>query len=105
MLIRLIRYVRKLTLFAPIFFVGGLTFGLFGIPVAGFGFMLRGALDVALPGPSAFMATYAFVGAMFAFFWGATDLLVITLGTVVVFLPVLFSMLAKIQLMLFSHRS
>ena len=105
MLVQLVRYQRRLTLFAPIFFVSGLTFGLCGLPAAGFAFVLMWALNLMLPNASAFLTTQAMVVGIFgAFFEGMTNVLVMV-AVLCLFGPVLISMLTRRSLQIFHRRS
>jgi hypothetical protein len=104
-LVQLVRYQRRLTLFAPIFFVSGLTFSLCGLPAAGFAFALIWALNYALPSASALLTTYAIVIGIFGvLFDGMTNILVMV-AVLCLFGPVLISMLTRRSLQTFHRRS
>ena len=105
MLVQLLRYEGKLTLFAPTFFAAGLTFGLCGLPAAGFAFVLIWAFNLALPNISVFLTTYAAVILTFGIvFDGMTNVLVMV-ACFCLFLPVLVSMLTRRSLQTFHRRS
>mgnify|MGYP003676723644 CR=1 FL=1 len=57
-LIQMIRVEERLTLFPPIFFVLGLAFGVVGWKVAIIGFIAVWAINLVLPNPGVFLATY-----------------------------------------------
>lgn len=105
MVVQLVRYQRRLTLFAPIFFVSGLTFGLCGLPAAGFAFVLMWALNLMLPSASAFLTAHAVVVGIFgAVFDGMTNILVMV-AVLCLFGPVLISMLTRRSLQTFHRRN
>ncbi len=104
MFVQLIRYERRLTLFAPIFFVSGLTFGLCGVAGAALAFVLIWALNLGLPGPAAFMGTHAVLIVPFGVLFDGPGRVFVVTGFLALFLPVLISLLAKKPLMLFNRR-
>lgn len=102
--VQLIRYERRLTLFAPIFFVSGLTFGLCGFTAAALAFVLIWALNLGLPGPAAFLGVYSVLIVPFGILFDGPNNLFVVVGFVALFLPVLISLLWKKPLMLFNRR-
>ncbi|MBC7367495.1 MAG: hypothetical protein H7343_11915 [Undibacterium sp.] len=104
MLVQLIRYERRLTLFAPIFFVAGLTFGLSGVAAAGFAFLLVWALNLVLPSASAFLTTQAVLILVFGTLLGERGDLFVMAAFFCLFLPVLISMLTGRSLQTFHRR-
>jgi hypothetical protein len=104
MFVQLFRYERRLTLFAPIFFVGGLTFGLCGFMAAALAFVLIWALNLGLPGPAAFLGVYSVLIVPFGILFDGPNNLFVIVGFLALFLPVLISLLWKRPLMLFNRR-
>jgi hypothetical protein len=105
MLVQLIRYERRLTLFAPIFFVSGLTFGLCGLPAAGFAFLLIWALNLGLPNASALLGAHAVIIVLFGFLFDGVSNLLVIVAFLCLFMPVLISMLSGRSLQTFHRRN
>jgi len=103
-LIQMIRWDGRLSLFAPIFFLMGLTVGVCSWQVALFATVLVWALNGALPNPEAFLFVQAIVLAGFSFLFLGTITLLTLLGAALVFLPVVISLLTKERLMLKTKR-
>ena len=103
-LIQMIRWYAKISLFAPIFFLMGLTVGVCGWQVALFATVLVWALNGALPNPEAFLFVQAIALAGFSALFLGTITAMTLLGAALVFLPVVVSLLTKEQLMLKTRR-
>lgn len=106
LLIQLVRYERgRFLVFAPIFFLAGLTVGVCGVKTAAFAFALIWAINPMLKNPSAFLMAYAvLVGLFGGLFLDFTDKMVI-LAAFVTFLPVLLSALMQRPLVLFTRKT
>jgi hypothetical protein len=103
-LIQMIRWNGKISLFAPVFFLMGLTVGVCGWQIALFATVLVWALNVALPNPEAFLLFLASALAGFSYVFLGTITLMILLGAALVFLPVVVSLLLKERLMVKTKR-
>ena len=103
-LIQMIRWYGKISLFAPVFFLMGLTVGVCGWQIALFATVLVWALNVALPNPEAFLFFLASALAGFSYVFLGTITLMTLLGAALVFLPVVVSLLMKERLMLKTKR-
>jgi hypothetical protein len=105
MLVQLIRIERKVTLFAPIFFLSGVTFGLCGAPAAGFAFLLIWTINFGLPNPTAFLGVHAvLIGLFSVLFNGVGNPLLTITAFLCLFVPVLVSLMSQRPLMLFNRR-
>jgi hypothetical protein len=106
LLIQSVRHERgRFLVFAPIFFLAGLSVGVCGVKAAGFAFALIWAVNPMLKNPSAFLTAYALLIGLFGgLFLEFTDKLVI-LGLFLTFLPVLLSALMQRPLVLFTRKS
>lgn len=105
-LIQAIRYEKKhLSFYPPIFYLAGVSFALSDPRGAAFAFLLIWAINSALPNAQAFLSAYAAFVVVFGFFFShRLDLSVIYAG-VLCFLPVLLSLLANRQLMVFTRKA
>lgn len=106
LLVQSVRYERgRFLVFAPIFFLAGLSVGICGIKAAGFAFALIWAVNPMLKNPSGFLSAYALLIGLFGvLFLDFTSILVV-LAVVLTFLPVLLSALMQRPLVLFSRKS
>lgn len=103
-LIQMIRWSGRISLFAPIFFLMGLTVGVCSWQVALFAAVLVWALNGALPNPEAFLFVQTIALAGFSALFLGTITVMTLLGAALVFLPVVVSLLTKEQLMLKTRR-
>jgi hypothetical protein len=103
-LIQMIRWYGKISLFAPVFFLLGLTAGICSWQVALFAAVLVWALNCALPNPEAFLFVQAIALGGFSYLFLGTITLATLLGAAVVFLPVVVSLLTKERLMVKTRR-
>ena len=103
-LAQMICWSGKVSLFAPIFFLMGLTVGVCSWQVALFAAVLVWALNGALPNPEAFLFVQAIVLAGFSYVFLGTITLMTLLGAALVFLPVVVSLLMKERLNLKTKR-
>jgi hypothetical protein len=103
MLFQLFRLKRQSVLFAPIFFLLGLTVGLVGYESAFFAWIMIWAVNVVLPGPASFLFTYAaVVGGFGAVFVGKSKLMMLMCGLSC--FPLLVSVMARRRLMHFTKK-
>jgi hypothetical protein len=99
------RYERGTTLFAPFFFVNGLTCGRGGFAGVALALGLIWALNLGLPGPAALMGIHAPLIVPSGILFDGPSAGFGVVGFVAFFLPVLISLLAKQQAMLFNRGS
>jgi hypothetical protein len=100
-LVQVLRFEGRLGLFAPIFFLSGLTLGLCGLSAAGFALVLIWAIGFTMSSPEGFLTCYAFLLAAFCYiFMDKSKLTVATIMCVLVFLPTLLSLLMHKSLVL-----
>ena len=102
--IQMIRWSGKISLFAPIFFLTGLTVGVCSWQVALFAAVLVWALNCALPNPEAFLLVQAIALAGFSTLFLGTINARTLLGASLIFLPVVISLLTRERLMLKIRR-
>jgi len=103
-LIQTFRYEGRLTLFAPIFYLSGLTFGMCGFYPALFALVLVWTINLGLPNAAAFLSVYALlVGTFGLMFDGLANPLPL-IATGLLILPVFFSLLLRRRLAQFSKR-
>ncbi|MSU54082.1 MAG: hypothetical protein EXS41_11945 [Opitutaceae bacterium] len=98
-----IRYDRRTTLFAPVFFVNGLTFGRGGFSRVALALGLIWALNLGLPDPAAFNGIHAALIVPFGILFDGPSTGFVVVGFFAFFLPVLISLLARKQVMLFNR--
>lgn len=105
-LLQTVRYEIKLSLFPPIFFLIGLSFGLCGPEAAIFALVLVCAFNAMLPNPAAFLGIYAVILAGFGFLYYGGHMGDIRLLSCALFLlPVVISVLARHPLVLFAKKA
>ncbi len=106
LLTQALRYERgRLLVFAPIFYLAGLSVGLCGLKAASFAFVMIWAVNPMLKNPSRFLAAYALLLWIFGgIFKEFLDLAVIA-AFVLAFLPVLLSAIVRRPLVLLSRKS
>ncbi len=105
-LIQSVRYEKKhLSFFPPIFYLAGMTLALSDPRGAAFAFVLIWAFNSALPNAQAFLTAYAVLVWAFGFFFARRIDLSVVYAGFLCFLPVLLSMLADRQLMVFTRKS
>ena len=104
-MIQSLRFDRRVTLFAPIFFVSGLAVGTCGLYAAGFALILIWTINLALPSPTAFLSVYPLVILVFGTLFLGVNTLLPLFTAVLSFLPVLVSLLIRRPLVLFAKKS
>jgi hypothetical protein len=105
-LIQFIRYENRFTLYAPIFFLGGLGIALCGLHAGMLAVLTVWVMNASLPlTPAGFLSVYALLVFMLGLlFRGAADANVIFAGTVSL-LPVVISLLSRRSLAVFTKKS
>lgn len=105
-LLQTIRYEKKhLTFYPPIFYLAGLSLALCDPRGAAFAFVLIWAINSALPNAQAFLTSYAVVIGVFGYFFSRSITIPVLLAATLCFLPVLLSLLANRQLMVFTRKA
>ena len=105
-LIQAVRYEKhRFSFYPPIFFLAGLTIPTCGLPIGGFAFVLIWALNLALPNAQGFLTAYAAIVVVFGYFFQRGIDLSVTFVAFLIFLPVLLSLLAKRQLIIFTRKA
>ena len=102
--IQMVRIGERLTLFPPLFFVMGLSFALVGWKAGVIGFVAIWAINLVLPNPAIFLATYGAGMVILSIFFGANPksaLLVAALA----FMPPLVAVLFRRRLAQFRKRT
>lgn len=96
LLIQTVRIERqRVTFFAPIFYLAGLSIGLCGLTAGLFAFVLVWAFSPAMGNAQAFLTVYAGLIVVFAYFFGRGGNLSALYAGGLCFLPVLLSLLGK----------
>lgn len=103
-LIQVLRFEARLSLFPPIFYFAGLTFGLCGIYPALFAWVLVWTINLALPNPLAFLTVHALLVTTFALLFGGLENPLPFVAAGLIFLPALLSLLTRRRLVLLSKR-
>lgn len=103
-LMQTIRFENRVTLFPPIFYLGGLTFGLCGFYPALFALVLVWAINFALPSPSGFLSIHALLITTFGLLFQGVDDRLPFVAAGFLFLPVLLSLLTRRRLVLLAKR-
>jgi len=103
-MIQMMRWYGKFSLFAPIVYLMGLTLGVCSWPVAFFAAAVVWALNCVLPNPETFLFVQAIVLAGFSYLFLGTITVMTLLGAALVFLPVVIGLLMKERLMLKTKR-
>lgn len=105
LLIQTVRWERgRLTFYPPVFYVGGIMFGLVSPLAALFAFILAWAVSPLLSPPAAFLTVHAGLVLVFSQVFAGGGLLPALVGASLGFLPVLLSLLAGKPLQLLSPR-
>ncbi len=103
-LIQAVRYEKNhVSFYPPIFYLAGVSVALCDARVAAFAFVLIWALNITLPNAQGFLTAYAAILVVFGYFFKGLDVSVMYAGFLI-FMPVLLSLLAKRQLIVFTRR-
>lgn len=103
-LIQTLRWRRRLTLFAPLFFLSGVTIGLAGLQAGLAAVALTWVINVVLPGPSLFLFVQAlFIGLASLLPGGAR--LPITAAACLTAFPLFISLITRQRLSALSKKS
>jgi hypothetical protein len=97
-LIQTVRYEGKLTLFAPVFFIMGLSFGLIGWQAALFAFITIWIVDLVLPSLSSMLVGYTAVIVIYGFLLPHPSIACVYLAAGLPLLPVILSATTKRRL-------
>lgn len=101
-LIQSVRREQKLSFFAAIFYLVGLSAGLCGY-AAIMAFLLVLAINPVLPNPRVFIATYASFLLPFGYFFGSTRALLIVTFILLALIPVI-SLMAKKPMVIYAKK-
>ncbi len=99
-----VRFESRVTLFPPIFYLAGLTFGLCGFYPALFALVLVWAINFALPGPTGFLAVHGLAILTFGLLFDGMSDKRPFVAAGFLFLPVLLSLLTRRRLALLTKR-
>jgi len=104
-LIQFIRYEGRVTLYAPIFFLGGLGLALAGFNAGVIALLVAWTMNASIPlTPASYLTVYGLLIFMLGLvFRGMTDSYVLFVGTMCL-LPVVVSLLARRSLAVFTKR-
>lgn len=102
-LIQSVRWRDRITFFAAIFFYAGLSASLGNFYPGALAFLLVCAINPIIPNPRTFVAAYALLLLPFNFFLGDDQQLAL-FNTVVLLVPVLWSLLVKRPMVIFTRR-
>jgi len=103
-LVQVFRFEKRFTLYAPIFFLGGITFGFLGWPAA-FAFALVWAFNLGFPNASTFLFAHAVLALVFGLVFAGINRTYAAAAFGCLFFPVLVSLLSKRALQTFHRRS
>jgi hypothetical protein len=103
-LIQSVRYDGRLSFFAPIFYLVGMTVGASGHYSGLFAFALVLAINPVIPTPRMFLTAYGFLLLPFGFVFG-DDLLQLGVGAFLILVPPLASLLSKRPLVIFTKKA
>jgi hypothetical protein len=102
--IQMIRIEERMTLFPPIFFVMGLSFAVVGWKASIIGFAAIWAINLVLPNPAVFLATYGAGMVILAILFGANPKAAILMATLAI-MPPLVAVLLKRRLAQFRKKN
>ncbi|WP_415907511.1 hypothetical protein [Oleiharenicola sp. Vm1] len=102
-LIQSIRWRERITFFAAIFFYAGVSGGLGSYYPGALAFLLVCAINPVIPTPRLFVSAYALLLLPFNFFLG-DDSRIALFNTVVLLVPVIWSMMVKRPMVIFTRR-
>ncbi len=105
LLIQSFRFEARVTLFAPIFYLAGMSVGMCGPVVAIFALLLVWTINLALPNPGSFLSVYALLMVAFAALFRGFDSDRPYVMAGLCFLPVFLSLLIRRPLVLFSKKT
>ncbi|MBT5902924.1 MAG: hypothetical protein HOH58_12540 [Opitutaceae bacterium] len=102
--IQMVRVEERLTLFPPIFFVMGLSFALVGWKAGMIGFSAIWAINLVLPNPAIFLATYGAGMVILGIFFGADSKSALIVAALA-FMPPIVAVLFRRRLAQFRKRT
>lgn len=103
-LIQVIRYEQRVSLYAPIFYLSGLTVGMCGLYPALFSLVLVWAINLAFLGPGAFLSVHALLVLTFGVLFGGLEWRLPFVAAGLLLLPVGLSLLSRRRLGMFTKR-
>ena len=103
-LLQTVRFESRVTLFPPMFYLAGLTFGLCGFYPALFALVLVWAINFGLPSPTGFLAIHALLILTFGLLFQGMSGKLPFVAAGLLFLPVLLSLLMRRRLVLLTKR-
>lgn len=105
-LLQTVRYERqRLSFFAPVFYIAGVSAALCGPWAALFAFIMIWAITPLFPSAGWFLTVYGGVMFCFSYFFKDTGLFLTATAFVIAFLPVLLSLLTRRPLVVFTRKA
>lgn len=106
LLVQTVRYERhRLSFFAPVFYIAGVSVALCGPWAALFAFLFIWAVNPMFGNAEAFLAVYAVVLVVFALLFKDTSRVLAAAAFVVAFLPVLLALMTRRPLVVFTRKA
>mgnify|MGYP007082185258 FL=1 len=103
-LVQTLRYEHRISLYAPLFYLSGLTLGVCGLYVGLFAMMLAWSIHRVLPGSGALLSVQALLVLVFGVVFLGVDSRETFVAAALVFLPVALSLLSRRRLGMFNKR-
>lgn len=104
-LIQSLRFEVRISVYAPIFYITGISLGACGPTVSLFAFALLWTINMALPNPTALLSVYALLVAAFTGLFEGLDRPLAFVMAGLCFLPVLVSLLIRRPLVVMTKKS
>ena len=106
LLIQTVRYERhRISFYAPVFFIAGVTVALCGPWAALFAFLLIWTVNPLFGNAEGFLSVYALLLVVFGVLFRDTSRLLVIAAFLVTFLPVLLALLMRRPLVVFSRKA
>lgn len=106
LLVQTVRYERhRLSFFAPVFYIAGVSVALCGPWAALFAFLFIWAVNPMFGNAEAFLAVYAVVLVVFALLFKDTSRVLAAAAFLVAFLPVLLALMTRRPLVVFTRKA
>ncbi len=103
-LVQTLRYEHRASLYAPLFYLSGLTLGMCGLYPALFAMVLVWSIHRVLPGPGAMLSIQTLLVLIFGVVFRGVGSRETFVAAALVFLPVALSLLSRRRLGLFNKR-
>lgn len=103
-LVQTLRYERRISLYAPLFYLSGMTLGMCGLYPGLFPMMLAWLIHRALPGSGALLSVQALLVLVFGVVFLGVDSRETFVAAALMFLPVALSLLSRRRLGVFNKR-